>query len=101
MKFPAEYHNSCQNDMNIINSNMDDDKIEITYQNGKQEIIYNSGVKKERWPDGYEVAYFSNNDIKQTFPGDYKTVYFYCESQITQTSYINSGIEIFRHLDKI
>jgi centromere protein J len=43
-------------------------KIHKRYSDGRREIIFQNGVRREIWEDGYSVVYFSNGDIKQTFP---------------------------------
>eukprot|EP00347_Sterkiella_histriomuscorum_P012503 403368331 len=104
MKFPSEYHNVSsleKAEQDILFSRMDDDKIVIKYQTGKEEIIFNNGVKKEIWPDGYEIIFFNNNDIKQVYPGKFKIVYFYQDANITETQYEAMGISIYRFKDKI
>jgi hypothetical protein len=41
-----------------------------------------SGLKFEKFSDGYFVIYYENGDVKQVYP-DLKTVYYYSESKIT------------------
>lgn len=40
------------------------------------------------------VVYFSNNDIKQTFPNEDKVVYFFAEANTTQTT-LKDGLKVF------
>jgi centromere protein J len=48
--------------------------------------VFANGVKREVWPDGYQIVWFANKDIKQTF-SEGKTVYFFAEARTTQTTY--------------
>jgi centromere protein J len=41
-----------------------DGKVQRFYDNGKKEVIFSNGVKREVWPSGYSVVYFANNDVK-------------------------------------
>ena len=69
MKFPAEYHGKNQKPIKLVEEiTGHDGKIQRFFDNGKKEVIFTNGVKREIWPDGYSVVYFNNNDIKQTFP---------------------------------
>lgn len=34
------------------------------YQNGKKEVIFHNGVKREVFQDGYIVVHFMNKDVK-------------------------------------
>jgi hypothetical protein len=43
----------------------DDGKIVRQYENGKREVIFPSGVRKEIFDDGFQSVYFVNKDIKQ------------------------------------
>jgi centromere protein J len=31
---------------------------------GKKEVIFNNGVRREIFPDNYTIVHFANNDIK-------------------------------------
>ena len=35
------------------------------FENGKKEVVFHNGVKRENFPDGYFMIHFTNNDIKQ------------------------------------
>lgn len=41
-----------------------DGKIQRVYTNGKKEVIFHNGVKREVYPDGYIIVHFTNKDIK-------------------------------------
>ena len=43
-------------------------KVHRRYADGRREIVFVNGVRREIWEDGYSVVYFSNGDLKQTFP---------------------------------
>lgn len=34
------------------------------FANGKKEVIFHNGVKRESFPDGYTIVHFTNSDIK-------------------------------------
>ena len=34
------------------------------FANGKKEVIFSNGVRRETFPDGYTIVYFNNNDVK-------------------------------------
>lgn len=83
LKFPKEYHSKTLQNQKVVEQYVGHDgKIQRIYQNGKKEVIFNNGVKRESFPDGYTIVYFNNQDIKQTFP-DGKVVYFFAEAQTT------------------
>ena len=55
--------------MKVISKRVEQDgRIQKVYENGKREILLSNGVKREVFVDGYVIAQFSNNDIKQTLP---------------------------------
>ena len=84
------------NNGKIINSLSTDGKIINIYENNKKEIIFQSGVRKEIYSDGYQLIHFPNGDMKQKFVGDAeKVMYFYSETNTVQTSFKN-GINIFK-----
>ena len=78
----------------LLNSLTSDGKIINIYSNNKKEIIFQSGVRKEIYEDGYQIVHFMNGDIKQNYP-DGKVIYFFNETQTTQTSY-NNGLQVFQ-----
>ena len=81
--------------MNLIESSVGKNGKQIMkYESGRKEILFNNGVKKEVWADGYTIVYFNNKDIKQTYPNEERIVYFFAEAQTTQTSFSN-GIKAF------
>ena len=59
------------------------------YDNGKKEVIFTNGAKKEICPDGYSVVYFNNNNnIMKSFPYQ-KIVYYFSEAKSIQTTFPN------------
>jgi centromere protein J len=72
-----------------------DDKIQKFYASGKREIIFPNGVRRLVWQDGYSIIYFANNDIKQVFPEQAKTVYFFAKVGTTQSTF-KDGMQAFR-----
>ena len=80
----------------IINSINTDGKIINIYENNKKEILFQSGVRKEIFSDGYQLINFPNGDMKQKFVGEEeKVMYFYSETNTIQTSFKN-GINVFK-----
>ena len=80
----------------IINTINSDGKIINIYEDSKKEILFKSGVKKEIFPDGYQLINFPNGDKKQKFIGEEeKIMYFYNDTNTVQTTFKN-GINIFK-----
>ena len=53
------------------------------YSDGRKEVVFHNGVRREQWGDGYSIVYFTNGDIKQTYPQGHRkqrVVYFYKEA---------------------
>ena len=82
--FPDKYHKEKYKLINIAKTE-DGKKINF-YDKNKKEIIFQSGVRKEIYYDGYQIIFFTNGDIKQIFPDKKKQVYFFNESKIIQTT---------------
>ena len=65
LKFPKEYHAKTLANSKVVDQIVGHDgKIQRVYASGKKEVIFNNGVKRESWPDGYTIVYFNNADIK-------------------------------------
>ena len=65
MKFPHHYHNKESPNTQVQDQIVGNDgKVQRTYMNGKKEVIFSNGVRRETFPDGYTIVYFNNNDIK-------------------------------------
>ena len=96
MQFLPKYHSSALNNLKIIHkSKIEDDKIIIEYENHKKTILFSKiGLKKEIFPDGYQINYFKNKDIKQIYP-DGKEVYFYSQNNSVATKLPN-GTKILK-----
>jgi len=95
MKFEPKYHaKSPENTIVADNQISNDGKIQRTYENGKKEVIFSNGVKREVFPDGYTIVYFNNQDIKQTYP-DGRIVYYFAEARTTQSTYAD-GLQVFK-----
>lgn len=80
----------------------DDGKISRLYADGRREVVFPNGVKRQVWPDGYSLVYFTNGDLKQTFPhpqGKQRVLYYFSEQQTTQTTYPN-GLQVFRFANR-
>ena len=69
-----------------------DGKIIKEYQNRKEIIFPNIGLRKEIYDDGYQISYFKNKDIKQLYP-DGKEVYLYAENHTVATKFPN-GLKV-------
>jgi len=67
MVFQDKYHSKSQiPNFKLLKQEITNDrKIIRLYESGKKELIFPSGVRKEIFPDSYQVVYFTNNDIKQ------------------------------------
>jgi len=65
LEFLDKYHSEDKNIKLIKQELSQDKKIIRLYDNGKKELIFPSGVRKEIFPDSYQIVYFTNNDIKQ------------------------------------
>lgn len=74
-------------------------KIHRRYSDGRREILFPNGVRRELWDDGYSLVYFTNGDLKQTYPPTHRKgqrlVYFYAEAKTTQTTYPN-GLQVYK-----
>ena len=70
MKFPSMYHSQQDPDNTTVQEQIvgNDGKVQRSFLNGKKEVIFSNGVRRETNPDGYTIVYFNNNDIKQTYP---------------------------------
>jgi centromere protein J len=61
LKFPKEYHAKSAANSKVVEQIVGHDgKIQRMYQSGKKEVIFNNGVKRESFPDGYTIVYFNN-----------------------------------------
>ena len=93
--FLPKYHNKNITQMTLLNQEITQDgKIIKTYENNRKEVYFPSGLRKEIFPDGYQVSYFSNKDIKQIYP-DGREVYLFAENKTVQTKLPN-GLEVCR-----
>ena len=83
LKYPKQYHAKSAANSKVVDQYVGHDgKIQRVYASGKKEVIFNNGVKRESFPDGYTIVYFNNQDIKQTYP-DGKVVYYFAEAKTT------------------
>jgi hypothetical protein len=64
--FPDKYHGDGNVTLKVMKSEKTPDgKLIRIFDNDKREVIFPSGVRKEIYADGYQIVYFTNNDIKQ------------------------------------
>lgn len=93
MVFLPLYHNN--NIVKLAGQEVTQDgKIIKVYENGKKEVIFPSGLRKEIFADGYQVTYFQNKDIKQLYP-DQKEVYYFGLNETVQTKFPD-GLQVFK-----
>ena len=64
MLFPEKYHNDFPENKNVSQQNVGKNSLIFIYESGRKEIKFNNGVRKEVFPDGYQIVYFTNKDIK-------------------------------------
>jgi len=75
MVFPEKYSVISQL---IKEEKTPDNKTIRVFANGKKEIIFPTGVRREFHPDGYKVIFFDNKDIRQHYPNK-KMVYYFSD----------------------
>lgn len=91
--FLPKYHSPIANKARLINQETTSDgNIIKEYQNKKEIIFPNIGLRKEIFEDGYQISYFKNKDIKQLYP-DGKEVYLYAENHTVATKFPN-GLKV-------
>lgn len=86
-----------QYDVNSLVINQEclpDGKVIKIYENGKKEVFFQSGLRREIFPDGYMITHFLNGDIKQIYP-DKKEVYYFAKNSTIQTKF-PSGLQVFK-----
>lgn len=91
MIFLDKYHKDSGK---LVSTTTQDGKVTRVFSNGKTEICFPNGVKRESFTDGYTVVYFNNKDVKQTH-ADGKVVYYFAEAGITQTTF-PEGLQVFK-----
>jgi len=91
--FPEQYHSDA-NVTIISNKVSSDGKVAKVFSNGKTELKFANGVRRESFPDGYTIVYFTNNDIKQTHVNG-KVVYYFAKAKTTQTTFPD-GLQVFK-----
>ena len=90
-KIPKKYTNK---DYSLLKTTTVNGKIVKIFNNDKKEVIFQSGVRKEIFKDGFQIVYFVNGDMKQNLP-DGKSVYFFNESKTVQTTF-KDGLQVFK-----
>eukprot|EP00826_Nyctotherus_ovalis_P055136 TRINITY_DN7305_c0_g2_i1.p1 TRINITY_DN7305_c0_g2~~TRINITY_DN7305_c0_g2_i1.p1 ORF type:complete len:673 (-),score=175.48 TRINITY_DN7305_c0_g2_i1:307-2325(-) len=91
MIFLDKYH---KDGGKLVSTTTQDGKVTRVFSNGKTEICFPNGVKRESFTDGYTIIYFNNKDVKQTY-ADGKVVYYFAEAGITQTTF-PEGLQVFK-----
>ena len=93
---PDKYH-SIEYNLKKTEKNKDGCIIK-KYDKNKIEKNLINGDKIETYDENYEIIYYSNGDIKQTFKNQNKEVYFFKEQNIVKTT-LAKGLEIIKHKD--
>jgi hypothetical protein len=97
--YPPKYHGETPENTTVKNEiKGTDGKVQRIYNNSKKEVVFSNKVRRETFPDGYTIVYFTNGDVKQSYP-DLKVVYFFFEAKTTQTTFPN-GMQIFKFANK-
>ncbi|MCQ2818891.1 MAG: hypothetical protein MJ252_16620 [archaeon] len=91
---PEKYHKGVAYSLIKTVEKNDKNMVVNLYTNNKRELIFQSGVKKEIFGDGYQIVYFTNGDMKQIFP-DGKMIYYFSEAKTVQTT-LPSGISVYK-----
>ncbi|OMJ83580.1 hypothetical protein SteCoe_15491 [Stentor coeruleus] len=73
---------------------IEENKVQKIFEDGKREISFSNGVKKEIFPDGFIVVHFNNKDKKETYP-DGKIIYYFFENKTIQTT-LPDGMQLFQ-----
>lgn len=93
MVFPSEFHSiDAENQDRIVSRDQIEGKRIKIFASGKKQISFPSGVIRESYPNGYQVIYFENCDVRQQWP-DKRMVYYFAAQEITQTL-LPSGIKV-------
>jgi centromere protein J len=61
--FPDKYHKVKSKV--VKQDSTPDGKVLCVYDDNRKEVQFPSGIRKVLFPDGYQIVYFSNGDIKQ------------------------------------
>eukprot|EP00826_Nyctotherus_ovalis_P037535 TRINITY_DN3428_c0_g1_i11.p1 TRINITY_DN3428_c0_g1~~TRINITY_DN3428_c0_g1_i11.p1 ORF type:complete len:654 (+),score=156.67 TRINITY_DN3428_c0_g1_i11:1731-3692(+) len=91
--FLPKYH-GAGNTKIVSSKTSQEGKVTKVYSNGKTEMLFPNGVRRESFADGYTIVYFNNKDIKQTYP-DGKVVYYFAEARTTQSTFVD-GLQVFK-----
>lgn len=91
--FPPKYHGTSNAKM-VSSKTSQEGKVTKVYSNGKTEMLFPNGVRRESFADGYTIVYFNNKDIKQTYP-DGRVVYYFAEARTTQSTFAD-GLQVFK-----
>jgi centromere protein J len=90
-EFPEKYFDENDENNKIIKHQFDlDGKTIKIYKNNKKEIIFPNNTRKQIFPDGYTLVYFSNGDIKEIIPNN-KEIYYYKKDEVYQVDFIDGG----------
>ena len=90
-EFPEKYFNENDKNNKIIKHQFDlDGKTIKIYKNNKKEIIFPNNTRKQIFPDGYTIVYFSNGDVKEIIPNN-KEVYYYKKDEVYQIDFIDGS----------
>ncbi|OMJ69429.1 hypothetical protein SteCoe_32861 [Stentor coeruleus] len=73
---------------------IEENKVQKIFEDGRREISFSNGVKKEIFPDGFIIVHFNNKDKKETYP-DGKIIYHFFENKTVQTTFPD-GMQLFQ-----
>ena len=96
-EFPEKYFNENDQNNKIIKHQFElDGKTIKIYNNNKKEIIFPNNTRKQIFPDGYTIVYFSNGDIKEIIPNN-KEIYYYKKDEVYQINFAD-GYKYIKYL---
>ena len=69
----APYYKTAAANVTLVEQTTSNEgKLHRLYSDGRREVVFQNGVKREIWDDGYSLVYFTNGDIKQTYPATHR-----------------------------
>eukprot|EP00514_Thraustochytrium_sp_LLF1b_P012776 CAMPEP_0184560772 /NCGR_PEP_ID=MMETSP0199_2-20130426/47103_1 /TAXON_ID=1112570 /ORGANISM="Thraustochytrium sp., Strain LLF1b" /LENGTH=738 /DNA_ID=CAMNT_0026958079 /DNA_START=448 /DNA_END=2660 /DNA_ORIENTATION=+ len=67
----------------------------IVHDDGTREVLYSNGSRKEKLPSGEVTITFPSGDIKKVIPEEGIEIYYFAESDTTQTKY-HDGVIVLK-----
>ena len=97
MAIPSKYLSKLDCEKIDKKSTINHDTV-ITYSNGREETIYNSGIRKITFEDNYQLIYFPNGDYKQIYPNNEKIIYYYDKYKVSMMLFGNDdGVKVYKY----